>query len=335
MRRRRRKRVGEMFYRQNGGQELEGILASCGTSIREVKEFTPEEVKSATAGLSKRRILGEGGQGIVYRGKLAGDISVAVKVAKAVNDVQLKEFLRELAILSQLNHKNVVKLLGYCLRLEQPALIYEFLSKGNLSEKLRETPALSWDARMTIVIDVASAIEYLHSEMDSKVFHKDIKSANVLLDQNMVAKLSDFGLSRVVPDNQSEVETKVMGTFGCIEPQFRQFGNYSKECDLFSFGIILAEILTGQEPYEAQRVGEGELGQYFQLMHKDPAFLSIIDKEVLKSARLNVILAMADLTLKCLEDDRKRRPTIRDVKSELSRLLEVQRFGQSTSSWTN
>ncbi|KAK9282063.1 hypothetical protein L1049_004975 [Liquidambar formosana] len=153
-------------------------------------------------------------RGTVYHGKLAGDISVAVKVAKAVNDVQLKEFLRKLAILSQLNQKNVVKLPGYCLRLEQPALIYKFLSNGILSEKLRETPALSWDARMTIVIDVASAIEYLHSDMDTKVFHKDIKSANVLLDQNMVAKLSDFRLSRVVPGNQSEVKTKVMGTYG-------------------------------------------------------------------------------------------------------------------------
>uniref|UniRef100_A0A6N2KHR1 Protein kinase domain-containing protein n=1 Tax=Salix viminalis TaxID=40686 RepID=A0A6N2KHR1_SALVM len=194
--------------------------------------FPSKELDKATDHYNANRTLGQGGQGTVYKGMLADGKIVAVKKSK-------------------INHRNVVKLLGCCLETELPLLVYEFIPNGTLFQFLHvpnEEFPLTWEIRLRIAAEVAGALFYLHSAASIAIFHRDIKSTNILLDEKYRAKVADFGTSRSVSVDQTHVTTMVQGTFGYLDPEYFQSSQFTDKSDVYSFGVVLVELLTGQKP---------------------------------------------------------------------------------------
>ncbi|KAG6733562.1 hypothetical protein I3842_01G230600 [Carya illinoinensis] len=196
-----------------------------------------------------RNIIGKGGFGNVYLGKLKDGIPVAVKLLSPSSNQGYKEFRTEAQLLMVLHHGNLVTLVGYCDDGKKKALIYEYMANGNLQQHLSVTNpnVLTWNERLCIAVDTAHGLEYLHNGCKPPIIHRDLKPANVLLNEKMQAKIADFGLSRAfATENDSHVSTYPAGTFGYLDPEFARYGNFNKKSDVYSFGIILFELITGR-----------------------------------------------------------------------------------------
>ncbi len=185
----------EKLFDQNGGFLLQEKLSSYG-STEKAKIFTTEELQRATDNYNRSRFLGQGGYGTVYKGMLPNGSIVAVKKSKAIDRSRIEQFINEVVILSQINHRNIVKLLGCCLETEYPLLVYEFVPNGTLSQHIHQEDlelSLSWENRIRVACEVAGAVAYMHSAASIPILHRDIKSSNILLDEKYGAKVSDFG----------------------------------------------------------------------------------------------------------------------------------------------
>ena len=194
----------------------------------------------ATDHYSVNRMLGQGGQGTVYKGMLADGKIIAVKKSKILDEGNLKQFI----------HRNLVKLMGCCLETEVPLLVNEFIPNGTLSQLLHspsdELP-FTWEMRLRIATEVSGALSYLHSAASIPIYHRDIKSTNILLDDKYRAKVADFGTSKSVTIDQTHVTTLVQGTFGYLDPEYFQSSQFTDKSDVYSFRVVLVEFLTGQK----------------------------------------------------------------------------------------
>ena len=219
---------------------------------RRTRVFSSKKLEKATENFSVNRVLGQGGQGTVYKGMLVDGRIVTVKKSKVVDEDKVEEFINEVVILSQINHRNIVKLLGCCLETEVPVLVYEFIPNGNLFEHLHESDddytMATWVMRLRIAVDIAGALSYLHSAASSPVYHRDIKSTNIMLDERYRAKVSDFGSSRSVTVDHTHFTTVVAGTVGYVDPEYFQSSQFTDKSDVYSFGVVLVELITGQKP---------------------------------------------------------------------------------------
>ncbi|KAJ6934389.1 wall-associated receptor kinase-like 22 isoform X2 [Populus alba x Populus x berolinensis] len=319
------------FFKRNGGLLLQQQLSSNHVSVQKTKIFTSKELERATDRFNENRILGQGGQGTVYKGMLEDGRIVAVKRSTIVGEEKLEEFINEVVILSQINHRNVVKLFGCCLETEVPLLVYEFISNGNLFQYLHnfyqnEDFILSWEMRLQIAIEVAGALSYLHSAASIPIFHRDIKSANILLDDKYRAKVSDFGSSRSMAIDQTHLTTNVQGTFGNVDPEYFQSSQLTDKSDVYSFGVVLVELLSGKKPIISSTSQERRsLATHFIALMEENRLFDILDVQVKEGCLEEEIMAVANLAKRCLNVSRKHRPTMKEVSAELERIGLLQR----------
>ncbi|KAL7219489.1 hypothetical protein ACSBR2_012525 [Camellia fascicularis] len=311
----------EKFFKRNGGSLLQQEVSSSDGSVEKTKLFNSEELEKATDHYNENRILGQGGQGTVYKGMLSDGKIVAVKRSKVVDEGKVEQFINEVIILSQINHRNILKLLGCCLETDVPLLVYEFIPNGTLFQHIHdpnEEFPLSWEMRFRIAIEVAGALSYLHYAASIPIYHRDIKSTNILLDEKYKAKVSDFGTSRSVAVDQTHLTTLVQGTFGYLDPEYFQSSQFTDKSDVYSFGVVIVELLTGQKPISSTRSQENRsLVTHFMESMEENHLLEILDPWILKEGQREEMIAVAHLARRCLNLNGKKRPTMKDVLVEL------------------
>ncbi|KAF2301219.1 hypothetical protein GH714_020891 [Hevea brasiliensis] len=212
--------------------------------------FSYEELAMATNGFSNTNLVGEGGFGYVHKGVFRDGKVVAIKQLKAESRQGEREFQAEIEIVSRIHHRHLVSLVGYCVTGAQRMLVYEFIPNNTLEFHLhgKERPTMNWSTRMKIAVGSAKGLAYLHEDCQPKIIHRDVKAANILLDDSFEAKVADFGLAKHSLDTDTHVSTRVMGTFGYMAPEYASSGKLTEKSDVFSFGVVLLELITGRRP---------------------------------------------------------------------------------------
>jgi serine/threonine protein kinase len=320
LKRRRKEMLKRTFFEQNRGRLLQQLVSQR-TDIAERMIIPLAELEKATNNFDRTRELGGGGHGTVYKGILSNLHVVAIKKPKMVIQREIDEFINEVAILSQINHRHVVKLYGCCLETEVPMLVYEFISNGTLSDHLHtnEPKSLPWDDRLRIATETAKSLAYLHMTVSTPIIHRDIKSANILLDNTLAAKVADFGASRYIPVDKTGVTTMVQGTRGYLDPMYLSTGRLTEKSDVYSFGVMLIELLTRKKPFSYfSSEGEGLVG-HFATLFAEGNFSQILDPQVVDTEG-KVVEEVAKLALACVKLAGEDRPTMRDVELTLEGL---------------
>ncbi|KAG5249814.1 wall-associated receptor kinase [Salix suchowensis] len=333
------------FFKRNGGMLLQQQLSSSDGSLQKTKVFSSNELEKATDYFNENRVLGHGGQGTVYKGMLDDGSIVAVKKSTMVDGEKLEDFINEVVILSQINHRNVVRLLGCCLETEVPLLVYEFIPNGTLFRYLHEQNEdfkLSWESRLQIATEAAGAISHLHSSASIPIYHRDIKSTNILLDEKYRAKVSDFGTSRSVSIDQTHLTTKVQGTFGYLDPEYFQTSQLTEKSDVYSFGVVLVELLSGKKPlFLTSSLETVNLVVHFNDSMEDGRLFDIIDAQVKGNCNEEEATVIANLAKRCLNLNGRNRPTMREVARKLEGILlsrrgiSIQQIGEVDESSTS
>ncbi|QCD99796.1 interleukin-1 receptor-associated kinase 4 [Vigna unguiculata] len=305
------------FFQQNGGIILRQQLSKIEDSSKTTTIFSVEQLNKATKNFDESLIIGKGGYGTVFKGLLSNNKVVAIKRSKIVDQRQVEQFINEVIILSQINHRNVVKLLGCCLETEVPLLVYEFVNNGTLFEYLHNQGQkfnVSWKTRLTIATEVAAALSYLHSAASIPIIHRDVKTANILLDDTYTAKVSDFGASRFVPLDQTAIATIVQGTFGYLDPEYMQSSQLTEKSDVYSFGVVLVELLTGEKPFSFDRAEEKRsLTFYFLHGLKEDRLFDVLQMGLLDEDNQQEIMEVAILASRCLKLIGEERPGMKEV----------------------
>ncbi|KAH6800213.1 Protein kinase superfamily protein [Perilla frutescens var. hirtella] len=282
------------------------------------RSFTFKDLALATQNFREANLIGEGGFGSVYKGRLESGLVVAVKQLNLEGLQGNQEFIVEVLMLSLLHHPNLVNLIGYCTDGDQRLLVYEFMQMGSLENHLFEPVQmpLSWSTRLKIAVGAAHGLEYLHCKANPPVIYRDLKSSNILLDKDFNAKLSDFGLAKLGPvGDNTHVSTRVMGTYGYCAPEYAMSGKLTLKSDIYSFGVVLLELITGRKAIDCTKApGEQNLVMWSRPFLKDPRkFVLIVDPllEGRFSARsLNQAIA---ITAMCLQEQASFRPLISDI----------------------
>ncbi|PRQ44210.1 putative protein kinase RLK-Pelle-WAK family [Rosa chinensis] len=325
MKRRKFKQLKEMYFKENGGEKLREKLASHKGSVETAARiFTSAELKQATNNYHRDKILGEGAYGTVYKGVLADNKVVAIKKSKIMAKSQTDQFVNEVLVLSQINHRNVVKLLGCCLETEMPLLVYEYVSNGTLYDHVHKRNGkgpLSLRLRLKIAAETAESLAYLHYSTSMQIVHRDVKATNILLDEKFTAKVSDFGASKLVPEDQDQLSTLVQGTMGYLDPEYLQSNTLTEKSDVYSFGVVLVELLTSRRALSLDKPeAERSLANVFVCAVEDGLLKHILDEEVVKDGHFETVEKVADLAKRCLSMKGRERPTMREVARELEGL---------------
>ncbi|OIW17339.1 hypothetical protein TanjilG_22451 [Lupinus angustifolius] len=293
-------------------------------------------LREVTDNFSARNILGKGGFGTVYKGELHDGTMIAVKRMEpgimGEGEKGLTEFKSEIAVLTKVRHRHLVALLGHCLDGNEKLLVYEYMPQGTLSEHLFERKEenglkpLDWKRRLIIALDVARGVEYLHSLAQQIFIHRDLKPSNILLGDDMRAKVSDFGLVRLAPEGQASFETRLAGTFGYLAPEYAVTGRVTTKVDVYSYGVILMEMITGRKAIDNSQQEENvHLVTWFRrmILNKDSLEKVIdpaidVDQEVLDSLR-----TVAELAGHCCAREPYQRPDMSHVVNVLAPLVEI------------
>ncbi|KAL9235410.1 hypothetical protein vseg_010169 [Gypsophila vaccaria] len=289
-------------------------------------------LRKVTNNFTEENLLGRGGFGSVYKGELGDGTKIAVKRMEAgvINNKQLDEFQAEIAVLSKVRHRHLVSLFGYATEGNERLLVYEYLPQGALSKhlfhwKTFNMEPLSWKKRLSIALDVARGMEYLHNLAQQSFIHRDLKSSNILLDEEYRAKVSDFGLVKLAPDKEKSVATRLAGTFGYLAPEYAVTGKVTTKVDVFSYGVVLMELLTGLVALDEDRPEETRyLAEWFgRIKPNTDALLAAIDPALnIKEDAFETISIIADLAGHCTARDPNHRPDMGHAVSVLSPLVD-------------
>lgn len=288
--------------------------------------FSEEALQHATNRFSEEQVIGHGGHGKVYKGIIKGDMEVAVKRCMTIDEQQKKEFGKEMLILSQINHRNIVKLLGCCLEVEVPMLVYEFIPNGTLFHLIHgnHSQHISLDTRLRIAYESADALAYLHSCASPPILHGDVKSTNILLAGDLTVKVSDFGASILAPSDESQFVTLVQGTCGYLDPEYMQTCQLTDKSDVYSFGVVLLELLTRKKAFNLQGPEhEKSLSMVFLYAMKENKLEDILDDEIKNNENLEILEEIAELARQCLQMCGINRPSMKEVADKLDRLRKV------------
>ncbi|CAN6211122.1 unnamed protein product [Urochloa humidicola] len=322
--RRKLHRIKRRYFRQHGGLLLfEEMKSQQGVAFT---IFSEEELQEATNKFDAQQVLGHGGQGTVYKGILKSGIEIAVKKCMTIDEQQKKEFGKEMLILSQINHKNIVKLLGCCLEVEVPMLVYEFIPNGTLSNLIHRNNNrhISLDTRLRIAYESAEALAYLHSCASPPILHGDVKSTNILLDGDYTAKVSDFGASILAPNDKSQFVTVVQGTCGYLDPEYMQTYELTDKSDVYSFGVVLLELLTRNKAFNLEGPEhDRSLSMRFLYAMKENKLEDILDDQIKNIENIEYLEETADLARQCLEMSGMNRPSMKEVAGKLGRLRKI------------
>lgn len=313
--------------RERLAREREEILNSGGGKYAKI--FSGKEMKKATNNFSRDRLLGVGGYGEVYKGILADGTVVAIKCAKLGNTKGTDQVLNEVRILCQVNHKSLVGLLGCCVELEQPLMVYEYVPNGTLLDHLEglNRKPLSWTARLNIAHATAEGLAYLHFSAVPPIYHRDVKSSNILLDEKLNAKVSDFGLSRLAHTDLSHISTCAQGTLGYLDPEYYRNYQLTDKSDVYSFGVVLLELLTSQKAIDFNRPEDDvNLAVYVQRLVEEERIMDGVDpilKQGASTLELDTMKALGFLALGCLEQRRQDRPSMKEVTEEIQYIISI------------
>ena len=307
--------VSLLLYKRQRREVIEGWELEFG-----LHRYSYHELSKATHKFHQKELLGVGGFGRVFRGVLPqSGIQVAVKRLSRESNQGEREFIAEMASMGRLRHRNLVQLLGWSRRNGELLLVYDYMCNGSLDKMLfnktgRNAGVLTWEQRLTIVRGVAEGMLYLHEGWEQQVLHRDIKASNVLLDADMTAKLGDFGLARLHKHGQHPHTTKVVGTLGYLAPEFARTGKATTSTDVYSFGVLLLEVMTGRRPIQHMDIDENLLlvdgvwdlytrGAILEIV--DPRFDGVFDHDQMEKVLV--------LGLLCAHPDATRRPSMRQV----------------------
>ncbi|XP_052119097.1 wall-associated receptor kinase 5-like [Arachis duranensis] len=307
------------FYNNNAGYST-GCLTRCYGNTKEIKD-------GDCSGIG-------GGFGTVFKGVLENNTIVAIKKSRIVDADQVDQFIHEVIVLSQVNHRNVVKLLGCCLETEVPLLVYEFVRNGTLFDFIHNENKrnhFNWENRLRIATETVGALSYLHSSASIPIVHRDVKSTNILLDEDYTAKVSDFGASKFVPLNQNTLATVVQGTFGYLDPEYMQTCQLTEKSDVYSFGVVLAELLTGKKPLMFEKSEEKtNLAMYLTSCLEEDRLFEALQVGILNEENKQEIVEVAIVAAKCLRLKGEERPSMKEVAMELEGIRLM-----SKSHWVN
>lgn len=282
-----------------------------------LQRYTMEEIEVATRGLCDENMIGEGENGIVYRGVLEDHTVVAVKNLLNNSGQAEKEFQVEVAVLGLVKHKNLVRLLGYCAERTYRMLVYEYVENGNLDDWLHGhvgVSPLTWNIRVNIILGTAKGLAYLHDSLEPKVVHRDIKSSNILLDRQWNPKVSDFGLAKLLRSENTHVTTRVMGTYGYVAPEYAWTGMLNEKSDIYSFGILMMEIISGRCPVDYSRPeGEVNLIDWLKTMVENRKSMEVVDPNLLDMPTSKALKHILLVALMCVDPNASERPKMGQV----------------------
>ncbi|XP_034911192.1 cysteine-rich receptor-like protein kinase 43 [Populus alba] len=301
-----------------GEEDMETIAA------REQKQFSFDTLVSATKDFHPTHKLGEGGFGPVYKGKLDDGREIAVKKLSHSSNQGKKEFTNEAKLLSRVQHRNVVNLLGYCAHGVEKLLVYEYVAHESLDKLLFKSDKrqlLDWNRRHDILIGIARGLLYLHEDSHNCIIHRDIKASNILLDDKWVPKIADFGMARLFPEDQTHVNTRVAGTNGYMAPEYVMHGHLSVKADVFSFGVLVLELISGQRnsTFSQQHAEAQNLLDWAYKLHKKNRSLEIMDPVLASSASAEQVKTCVHIGLLCTQGDPQLRPDMRRIVVLLSK----------------
>ncbi|KAI7987711.1 G-type lectin S-receptor-like serine/threonine-protein kinase [Camellia lanceoleosa] len=285
--------------------------------------FTLSSIEIATDYFSDANMIGQGGFGPVYKGKFFNGQEIAVKRLSRSSGHGLEEFKNEVTLISRLQHRNLVRILGCCTQGDERILIYEYLPNKSLDTFLFDEigrASLDWKIRVSIIEGIAQGLQYLHKYSRVRIIHRDLKTSNILLDNNMNPKISDFGTARIFEDNESQANTnRIVGTYGYMSPEYALDGLFSVKSDVFSFGIMMLEIISGKKNtgfYQPDRA-QNLLGYAWDLW-KEGRGLEIIDHLIVETCSTSEVMHYIQVSFLCVQENAADRPTISDVVSMLS-----------------
>ncbi|KAI6704447.1 hypothetical protein NL676_007409 [Syzygium grande] len=275
-------------------------------------------IQAATDNFSHKNKLGEGGFGEVFQGRFPNGQQIAVKRLSQGSRQGVEEFKNEVILVAKLQHRNLVRLLGFCLEASEKLLVYEFVPNKSLDyilfdpEKSRQ---LDWSRRYKIIYGIARGMLYLHEESQLRIIHRDLKASNILLDSEMNPKIADFGMARIFGVDQTKANTKkIAGTFGYMSPEYGMLGQFSVKSDVYSFGVLLLELISGKKnSFFYQAEGGEVLASYAWKNWRDSTPLEVLDLAVGDSYSRNEVLRCLQIGLLCVQEDPRDRPTMANI----------------------